>query len=89
MMERAPSRVVRQGDEVVLAAGPADDPAVFERVGGDRAEQRRRHGRVDEARMRALPALQGRRRRRRVLVKEIAVMADLGQFLGGIELSSR
>ena len=55
---------MRHGDQIVLAAGAADDAAVLELVGGDGAQQRRHHRRVDEARMRPLRAL-GRGRRRR------------------------
>jgi hypothetical protein len=42
---------VRHRDEVVLAADAADDAAVFERVGHGRAEQRRHHARIEEARI--------------------------------------
>jgi hypothetical protein len=48
---------VRHGDEVVLAAGAADDAAVLELIGGHGAEQGCHHGGVDEARMRPLRAL--------------------------------
>ena len=37
--------------EIVLAADAADDLTAFDRVGNDRAEQRRHHGVVDEARL--------------------------------------
>ena len=48
---------VGHGDEVVLAAGAADDAAVLELVGGHGAEQGRHHGGVDEAGVGPLRAL--------------------------------
>ncbi len=71
---------VRHGDEVVLAAGAADDAAVLELVGGDGAEQGRHHGRVDETGVAALRALAGL-----VAVERVgegdAGHGDLGQLL--------
>ena len=57
MIERASSQREGLRDEIVLAADAADDLAAFERVRDHRAQQRRHHGVVDEARLHARAAL--------------------------------
>ena len=74
---------VGHGDEVVLAAGAADDAAVLELVGGDGAQQSRHHGGVDEARIAALGALAASSPPS-VLVKEMPVIAIRSSVSAGI-----